>query len=218
VLASLGLRRGPATTEQGPGQSARGDQERLRLDPPPEAKARSIMALLSQQTAQADSRRRGHALPSRAVPQLKVDSQPNACDKYAIIVRIEQPLLDAGAADLIYAMSLLDRSVIGVLLDSIKADMHVSDTIMGIVTGLGFAVLYGIAGIPLAQWADHANRRNIISGGLVVFSLATALSGFAQNIWHLLTGRLLLALSEACSCRRPCRYSRTCSASARAHA
>ena len=98
---------------------------------------------------------------------------------------------------LIYAMSLLDRSVIGVLLDSIKADMHVSDTIMGIVTGLGFAVLYGIAGIPLAQWADHANRRNIISGGLVVFSLATALSGFAQNIWHLLTGRLLLALGEA---------------------
>lgn len=98
---------------------------------------------------------------------------------------------------LIYALSLLDRSVIGVLLDSIKADMQVSDTIMGLVTGLGFAVLYGIAGIPVAQWADRGNRRNIISGGLVLFSLATACTGFAQHIYHVLLGRIALALGES---------------------
>jgi predicted MFS family arabinose efflux permease len=98
---------------------------------------------------------------------------------------------------LVYSLSLLDRSVIGLLLDSIKTDMQVSDTVMGLITGFGFAVLYGISGIPMAWWADHANRRNIISGGLVVFSLATSLTGFAQNIWHLLLGRMALALGES---------------------
>ena len=98
---------------------------------------------------------------------------------------------------LVYSLSMLDRSVIGLLLDAIKADMQVSDTIMGLITGFGFALLYGLSGIPMAWWADHANRRNIISGGLVVFSLATSLTGFAQNIWHLLLGRMVLALGES---------------------
>lgn len=98
---------------------------------------------------------------------------------------------------LVYSLSLLDRSVIGLLLDSIKTDMQVSDTVMGLITGFGFALLYGISGIPMAWWADHANRRNIISGGLVVFSLATSLTGYAQNIWHLLAGRMALALGES---------------------
>lgn len=98
---------------------------------------------------------------------------------------------------LVYAVSLVDRSVIGVLLDSIKQDMQVSDTVMGLVTGLGFAVAYGVASIPVAVWADRGIRRNIISVGLVVFSLATALTGFAVNIYHVLAGRFFLAAGEA---------------------
>lgn len=98
---------------------------------------------------------------------------------------------------LVYALSLLDRSVMGLLLDAIKADMQVSDTIMGLVTGFGFAIIYSLSGIPIALWADRASRRNIISGGLAIFSLATSLSGFAMNIYHLLIGRLCLAVGEA---------------------
>lgn len=98
---------------------------------------------------------------------------------------------------LVYAVSLIDRSVIGILLDSIKEDMQVSDTVMGLVTGFGFAVLYGVAGIPIAFWADYGNRRNIVAMGLVVFSLATSLTGFAANIYHILIGRLFLAAGEA---------------------
>lgn len=98
---------------------------------------------------------------------------------------------------LVYSLSMLDRAVIGLLLDSIKAEMQVSDTVMGLITGFGFALVYGIAGIPVAWWADHANRRNIIAGGLTVFSMATALTGLAQNIWHVLVGRMALALGES---------------------
>lgn len=98
---------------------------------------------------------------------------------------------------LVYSLSMLDRSVLGLLLDPIKAEMRLTDTVMGLITGFGFALLYGMAGIPMAWWADHANRRNIISGGLMVFSLATSLSGFAQNAWQLLLGRMALAAGES---------------------
>ena len=98
---------------------------------------------------------------------------------------------------LVYAVSLIDRSVIGILLEAIKHDMQVSDTVMGLVTGFGFAVLYGLAGIPIAVWADYGNRRNIVAMGLMVFSLATSLTGFAANIYHILVGRLFLAAGEA---------------------
>ncbi|MEP7311004.1 MAG: MFS transporter [Pseudomonadota bacterium] len=98
---------------------------------------------------------------------------------------------------LVYAVSLVDRSVIGVLLDSIKRDMQVSDTVMGLVTGFGFAVFYGVASIPVAVWADRGIRRNIIAAGLAVFSLATAMTGFAANIYQVLAGRFILAAGEA---------------------
>lgn len=98
---------------------------------------------------------------------------------------------------LVYAISLVDRSVIGILLDAIKLEMEVSDTVMGLVTGFGFAVLYGLVSIPVAVWADYANRRNIVAMGLAVFSLATSLTGMAANIYHILVARLCLAAGEA---------------------
>lgn len=98
---------------------------------------------------------------------------------------------------LVYAISLVDRSVIGILLEAIKQDMAVTDTVMGLVTGFGFAVLYGLVSIPVAVWADYANRRNIVAMGLMVFSLATSLTGLAANIYHILIGRLFLAAGEA---------------------
>ncbi|MCP5144563.1 MAG: MFS transporter [Gammaproteobacteria bacterium] len=98
---------------------------------------------------------------------------------------------------LVYAVSLVDRSVIGILLDAIKRDMEVTDTVMGLVTGFGFSVIYSLAGIPVGLWADYGNRRNIVAAGLAVFSVATSLTAFAANIYHVLVGRLLLAAGES---------------------
>jgi MFS family permease len=78
---------------------------------------------------------------------------------------------------LIYAVGQLDRQVIGLLLEGIKKDMHVSDTVLGLVSGFGFATLYAISGVLVSRWADRGLRRAIIAGGLLLYSLMTALAG-----------------------------------------
>jgi len=75
--------------------------------------------------------------------------------------------------------------------------MAVSDMVMGLVTGFGLALLSGLVSISVAVWADYAKRRNVVAMGLMVFNLATSLTGFAANIYHILVGRLFLAAAEA---------------------
>jgi len=75
--------------------------------------------------------------------------------------------------------------------------MAVSNMVMGLVTGFGLALLSGLVSISVAVWADYAKRRNVVAMGLMVFNLATSLTGFAANIYHILVGRLFLAAAEA---------------------
>ena len=80
-----------------------------------------------------------------------------------------------------YFFSYMDRQILSILIEDIKADLVLTDTQIGIVAGLAFAVFYATLGIPVAWLADRKNRRNIISVALALWSGATALCGFANN-------------------------------------
>ncbi len=98
---------------------------------------------------------------------------------------------------LVYAFNFIDRQILVILQGSIAAELGLSDTQLGWLSGLAFALFYVTAGIPIAIWADRGNRRNIVALALTVWSGMTALSGMAQNFWHLLAARLGVGIGEA---------------------
>lgn len=98
---------------------------------------------------------------------------------------------------LVYTFNHVDRQILVTLLEPIKADLGLKDSQLGLLTGLAFAAFYATLGIPVAMWADRGNRRNIIALALTVWSGMTALSGLAQNFYHLLLARMGVGVGEA---------------------
>ena len=103
-----------------------------------------------------------------------------------------------GMLTLVYAFNFIDRQLLAILQESIKADLSLSDSQLGLLTGFAFAIFYVTAGIPIARWADHANRRNIVAGSLFIWSFMTALSGMVQNYTQLVLARIGVGIGEAC--------------------
>ena len=103
-----------------------------------------------------------------------------------------------GFLTLISAFNYLDRSLLGLALPAIKAEMAVSDTALGLVSGLAFVLFYSLLGVPIAWLADRWNRRNIIAVGFAFWSLMTLLTGWVANIWQLAAARFLMGAGEAC--------------------
>lgn len=91
----------------------------------------------------------------------------------------------------------MDRMALSVLAPSIKADLNLSDSELGLLIGLAFALFYALCGIPLARWADRGNRVTIIAVCLSAWSLMTALSGASRNFTQLLLARVGLGAGEA---------------------
>ena len=98
---------------------------------------------------------------------------------------------------LVYTFNHVDRQVLITVLEPIKAEFGLKDQQLGLLTGFAFAAFYATLGIPVAMWADRGNRRNIIALALTVWSGMTAISGFAQNYWHLLLARIGVGVGEA---------------------
>lgn len=98
----------------------------------------------------------------------------------------------------IYILNYADRGIFSLLLDSIKKDFRVTDTVMGLIGGLGFALFYSILGLPVARWADRYSRRFILAAGLTLWSVMTCLSGVAFGPWQLAITRLGVGAGEAC--------------------
>lgn len=98
---------------------------------------------------------------------------------------------------LVYMSSHLDRSIVGILAQPIKEDLGLSDTQIGIVGGFAFAMFYATLGIPLALLADRTNRRNIIAIAVAVWSVMTAVCGFASNFIQLVLARIGVGIGEA---------------------
>jgi predicted MFS family arabinose efflux permease len=102
-----------------------------------------------------------------------------------------------GVLVVVYTFNFIDRQILSILLEPIKADLGLSDSSLGLLTGFAFALFYATLGISLARLADRRNRRDLIAVALTVWSAMTALSGLAQNFWHLLLARIGVGVGEA---------------------
>jgi predicted MFS family arabinose efflux permease len=97
----------------------------------------------------------------------------------------------------VYVFNFVDRQILTILAGPIAADLHFSDTELGLLTGPVFALFYTSAGIPIARWADVGIRRSIIALALSVWSGMTALSALAQSFTQLALARVGVGLGEA---------------------
>lgn len=98
---------------------------------------------------------------------------------------------------LVYMFNFIDRQVIVILQEPIKAELELSDTQLGMMTGLAFAALYVLMGIPIARLADRSNRKNILTLSLFFWSFMTVLSGKAASFFQLLLARIGVGVGEA---------------------
>ena len=94
-------------------------------------------------------------------------------------------------------LSYTDRQVLSLLVDPIRGELGISDTQVSLLLGTAFAVVYGIAGIPLGFLADRTSRRNLIFAGVVVWSCGTLACGFSHSFGQLFAARIVVGLGEA---------------------
>ncbi|MEQ1888011.1 MAG: MFS transporter [Alphaproteobacteria bacterium] len=102
-----------------------------------------------------------------------------------------------GVLTVVYVFNFVDRQILSILMQPIKEEMQLSDTALGFLSGISFALFYATLGIPIARLADRSSRVTIISISLALWSFMTALCGLAQNFWQLLAARTLVAVGEA---------------------
>ena len=98
---------------------------------------------------------------------------------------------------LAYILSYVDRSILGLLIQPIKADLHVTDEQVGLLIGLAFGLFYATIGVPLGWLADRARRTWIVAAGIALWSAATAASGMAGSFSHLFLARMGVGVGEA---------------------
>ena len=96
-------------------------------------------------------------------------------------------------------INFLDRGIITLLVPDIKADLHLSDFQMSVVMGFAFVIFYLFLGLPVARYADVGTRRTIVSVGIGLWSIATALCGLAANFWQLFLFRVATGVGESCN-------------------
>ena len=102
-----------------------------------------------------------------------------------------------GVLVIVYVFNFVDRQIITILAEEIKADIGITDAQIGFLYGTAFAVFYAIFGIPLGKLADTWTRKNLIAIGLGFWSLMTALSGTARSFASLATYRVGVGIGEA---------------------
>ena len=98
---------------------------------------------------------------------------------------------------LVNVVSQLDRQIMSVLIEPIRKDLGLSDSEIGALVGIAFAVFHTLAGLPLARIADRGNRRNLIVAALTTWSLMTAACGLARNYIELFLARVGVGVGEA---------------------
>jgi MFS family permease len=99
---------------------------------------------------------------------------------------------------LAYTCSFIDRQILSLLVQPIRADLNISDTQLSLLQGISFAFFYSLLGIPFGVVADRWHRRNLIIGGLIAWSLATAWCGLANSFAGMFLARMAVGVGEAC--------------------
>ena len=96
-----------------------------------------------------------------------------------------------------YMFSIIDRSILYLLIDPIKEDLNISDTEVSILTGFAFAAVYAVMSIPMGRLSDVWSRKYVIMGGVFLWSILTMLSGYAKNFGQLFLARMGVGLGES---------------------
>ncbi len=102
-----------------------------------------------------------------------------------------------GVMFLVYVVSYVDRQLAAVLLEPMRVELGATDTQMGLLTGVAFAIFYATLGVPIARWADRGVRRSIIALGLAVWSGMTALTGLGRSYAMVMLARIGVGAGEA---------------------
>jgi len=97
----------------------------------------------------------------------------------------------------VYVLNFLDRSLIYILFTPIKAEMAFSDLQLALLGTTSFVIFYTLLGVPFGRLADRVVRKNLIAGGLAVWSLFSGLTGFADSFWTLFFCRVMVGVGEA---------------------
>jgi len=96
-----------------------------------------------------------------------------------------------------YIFSFVDRQILALMIEPIKADLQISDTQFSLLHGLAFSLFYAFMGMPIAYLADRFSRPKIIAIGVVFWSLATAACGLSKNFLHMFLARIGVGVGEA---------------------
>ncbi|WP_226633522.1 spinster family MFS transporter [Novosphingobium profundi] len=129
----------------------------------------------------------GPAKPAVAAPPVENRDGPGGGVPYLLV----------GMMFLTYAFSYLDRQIVNIVAEHMKADLDLADWQIGAMSGLGFALLYTTLGLPVARLAERTDRVNIISAALVLWSGCTALFGLGRNFFEVFLARIGVGLGEA---------------------
>jgi MFS family permease len=95
------------------------------------------------------------------------------------------------------AFNYADRALLGIVVEPIRKELHLSDTEISIISGFAFSLFFLAAGIGIARWVDRGNRRLILVLGVALWSGATAATGYAQGFYSLSLCRMLVGIGEA---------------------
>jgi MFS family permease len=112
--------------------------------------------------------------------------RPTAYALYVLVVLVLTTLL-----------SYTDRQILSLLVDPVRRDLGISDTQVGLLLGTAFGFVYGIAGLPFGYLADRTSRRNLIVGGILVWSVGTVLCGTAAGFASLFLSRMVVGIGES---------------------
>ena len=96
-----------------------------------------------------------------------------------------------------YTLSFIDRQILALLVGPIRRELQISDTQIGLLQGLAFALFYTVCGLPIGHIADRRNRRNLLTVGLLLWSVMTALCAGARSFVSLFLARMGVGVGEA---------------------
>lgn len=134
---------------------------------------------------------------------MNVHSQPDPADAAPAGERPYPPAREGWYCVTILALAVmvnfLDRGILNLLVEPIKADLKLSDMQMSLVMGFAFTFFYAAFGLPVARWIDRGTRKVIFSGGLFIFSIMTFACGLATSFTQLFLARVGLGVGETTS-------------------
>jgi MFS family permease len=107
-----------------------------------------------------------------------------------------------GVLTAVYSLNLIDRGLIHILAEPIKRDLHLSDTQLGMVTGIAFALFYATLGLPMGRWADRGDRAKISSLAIALWGTTVMACLFVTSFPQLVVARVAAAIGEA-GCKPP---------------